>query len=163
MVIYYRRESDCRSPFVVYLAADCCLMVMTGMVLADLGLLCEDGSRCYVWVTPQISSWMDPQEVSCSTALPHALVHDQHNSTVVETISISFLHPPWLFRYSPKAKDAAFGGAGQVGGDATLLSEEDERRMKFSYAVAEMIAMPPHTKQLLLQVIFEPTPNPQIV
>lgn len=56
-----------------------------------------------------------------------------------------------------------FGGAGQAGGDATLLSQEDERRMKFSYAVAEMIAMPPHTKQLLLQVITEPTQNPFVI
>lgn len=30
--------------------------------------------------------------------------------------------------------------------------QEHERRMKFSYAVAEMISMSPHTKQLLVQV-----------
>lgn len=29
---------------------------------------------------------------------------------------------------------------------------ENERRMKFSFAVAEMIAMAPHAKQLLVQV-----------
>lgn len=32
------------------------------------------------------------------------------------------------------------------------MKKEDERRMNFSFAVAEMIAMAPHTKQLLLQV-----------
>lgn len=34
----------------------------------------------------------------------------------------------------------------------TDAASENERRMKFSYAVAEMISMDPHTKQLLLQV-----------
>ena len=44
------------------------------------------------------------------------------------------------------------GEAGEAGASDVLQAQEDERRMKFSYAVAEMIAMPPHTKQLLLQV-----------
>ena len=57
--------------------------------------------------------------------------------------------------YSPKARNGVFGGAGEAGeagASDVLQAQEDERRMKFSYAVAEMIAMPPHTKQLLLQV-----------
>ncbi|CAN0123965.1 unnamed protein product [Ascophyllum nodosum] len=60
----------------------------------------------------------------------------------------------WFLRYSPKAKNGVFGGAGEAGeagASDVLQAQEDERRMKFSYAVAEMIAMPPHTKQLLLQ------------
>lgn len=58
---------------------------------------------------------------------------------------------PWC-RYSPEAKKEASDG--EAGAD-DLQAQEDERRMKFSYAVAEMIAMAPHTKQLLLQVGVE--------
>lgn len=39
-----------------------------------------------------------------------------------------------------------------AGDDLAKQAKEDERRMKFSYAVAEMIAMESRTKQLLLQV-----------
>lgn len=67
--------------------------------------------------------------------------------------------------YSPEAK-AAVAAASAAATSATsatsaknevenrqeLEDVENERRMKFSYAVAEMISMPAHTKQLLLQV-----------
>lgn len=44
-------------------------------------------------------------------------------------------------------------GEGESAGDELAQqAKEDERRMKFSFAVAEMIAMESHTKQLLLQV-----------
>lgn len=39
-----------------------------------------------------------------------------------------------------------------AGDELAQQAKEDERRMKFSFAVAEMIAMESHTKQLLLQV-----------
>lgn len=58
-------------------------------------------------------------------------------------------------RYSPKANIGDEGAAGEVARDDDLQAQADEnnRRMKFSYAVAEMISMAPHTKQLLLQVL----------
>ncbi|CAM9251051.1 unnamed protein product [Laminaria digitata] len=56
----------------------------------------------------------------------------------------------WFLRYSPKAEQDAKEGDGEVGED-DMKKKEDERRMNFSFAVAEMIAMAPHTKQLLLQ------------
>ncbi len=40
-----------------------------------------------------------------------------------------------------------------AGDDLAQQAKEDERRMKFSFAVAEMIAMESQTKQLLLQVM----------
>lgn len=49
-------------------------------------------------------------------------------------------------RYAPKRRTDE-GAEPLPNSDA-----ENERRVKFSYAVAEMIAMAPHTKQLLLQV-----------
>lgn len=52
--------------------------------------------------------------------------------------------------YSPKAERDAAEGDGEVGAD-DIKKKEDERRMNFSFAVSEMIAMAPHTKQLLLQ------------
>ena len=55
-----------------------------------------------------------------------------------------------LRSYSPKAERAAEVD-GEAGEDDTK-KKENERRMNFSFAVAEMIAMAPHTKQLLLQV-----------
>eukprot|EP00904_Undaria_pinnatifida_P001042 jgi/Undpi1/10939/HiC_scaffold_3.g01465.m1 len=56
----------------------------------------------------------------------------------------------WFLRYSPKAERVSAGGDGEVGED-DAKKKENERRMNFSFAVAEMIAMAPHTKQLLLQ------------
>lgn len=41
-----------------------------------------------------------------------------------------------------------------AGDELAQQAKEDERRMKFSFAVAEMIAMESQTKQLLLQVMF---------
>lgn len=55
-----------------------------------------------------------------------------------------------LRSYSPKAERDAAEGDGEVGAD-DIKKKEDERRMNFSFAVSEMIAMAPHTKQLLLQ------------
>lgn len=60
-----------------------------------------------------------------------------------------------LQRYSPKVKrDEGLEGE-SAGDDLAQLAKEDERRMNFSFAVAEMIAMESHTKQLLLQVMFD--------
>ncbi|CAN0259910.1 unnamed protein product [Ectocarpus sp. 6 AP-2014] len=57
----------------------------------------------------------------------------------------------WFLRYSPKVKrDEGLDGE-SAGDDLAKQAKEDERRMKFSYAVAEMIAMESRTKQLLLQ------------
>eukprot|EP00752_Nemacystus_decipiens_P009077 g8104.t2 len=57
----------------------------------------------------------------------------------------------WFLRYSPKVKrDEGLEGE-SAGDELAQQAKEDERRMKFSFAVAEMIAMESHTKQLLLQ------------
>lgn len=55
-------------------------------------------------------------------------------------------------RYSPKVKRDEGLEEESAENELAQQAKEDERRMKFSFAVAEMIAMESHTKQLLLQV-----------